>query len=202
MKYVFPEEKLFLRPVDLRKRYGEGYDPNLFKRWTNEGLIEKMRNGLYRNTGYPFKGELDRFVTAGQLYGPSYISTYSALRHYNLIPEVVYGTTSLTTRKTKTFDTSRGRFQFQKVKRQMFFGFDYYEWNGGLYRIARPEKCLLDLAYLDPNFSDPEWLEEMRFDREELMMQIDIPKMAFYSKVMQSSVLFDRIDLLYKVYEL
>lgn len=29
MKYVFPEEKLFIRPVDLRKRYGEGYHPNL-----------------------------------------------------------------------------------------------------------------------------------------------------------------------------
>lgn len=201
-KYVFPEEKTFIRPVDMRKRYGENYDPNIFKRWADEGRVEKLRNGVYLNSNFKFRGELDRFIVARDMYQPSYVSMYSALRHYNFIPEIVYETTSITTRKTNVFENAHGRFRYQSIKPEMFWGYGMVAWNGGYYNMARPEKALLDMAYLEPNFSDRDWLEGMRFDPEELMMALDISLMAFYAKVMKSPVLKDRISLLFETYEL
>ena len=198
-KYVFPEEKTFIRPVDMRKRYGENYDPNIFKRWADEGRVEKLRNGLYLNKDFNLKGNLDYFIVARDLYEPSYVSMTSALRYYNFIPETVYEITSISTRKTKTFDNELGRFRYQSIKPSLFWGYKTVAWHGGYYNMATPEKALLDLAYLEPNFSDRGWLEEMRFDYDELLTTLDISLMAFYAKVMKSPVLKDRISLLFEI---
>jgi len=198
-KYVFPEEKTFIRPVDMRKRYGENYDPNIFKRWADEGRVEKLRNGLYLNKDFNLKGNLDYFIVARDLYEPSYVSMTSALRYYNFIPETVYEITSISTRKTKTFDNELGRFCYQSIKPSLFWGYKTVAWHGGYYNMATPEKALLDLAYLEPNFSDRGWLEEMRFDYDELLTTLDISLMAFYAKVMKSPVLKDRISLLFEI---
>lgn len=186
----------------MRKRYGPDYDPNVFKRWENDGLIEKLRNGLYRNRSVPLKGDLDRFIVAGMMYSPSYISLHSAFRYYNFIPENVIETTSVTTRKTKAFRNHRGRFSFRKIDARLYWGADMIEWNGGLFSMARPEKCLLDMAYLEPQFSDPDWIEGMRFDGEEIVHHIDIDRMMFYSRVINSKVVQERIGLLLEVLEL
>ncbi|MBC6996816.1 hypothetical protein QWY85_20405 [Neolewinella lacunae] len=201
-KYVFPAEKTFIRPVDLRKRYGENYDPNIFKRWQQEGKIEKLRNGLYRNTADPIRGDVDRFVAAGRMYEPSYISMHSALRYYNFIPEMVYATTSITTQKTKTFHNKLGRFCYQTLKPELFWGYKTIAWHGGYFNLATPEKTLLDFAYLNPWFSDPDWLLEMRFDPEEMMMTLDMGLLVSYAKAVKSQTLIDRITALRETYTL
>lgn len=201
-KYVFPEEKTFIRPVDMRKRYGENYDPNIFKRWMDEGRVEKLRNGVYLNKKFELKGNLDQFIIARDLYQPSYVSMISALRYYNFIPETVYEVTSITTQKTNSFTNAIGRFSYRSIKPELYWGYKTVPWHGGYYNIASPEKTLLDLAYLEPNFSDREWLEGMRFDAEEMLITLDLSLMAFYAKVMKSPVLKDRISLLIDTFEL
>jgi len=111
----------------------------------------------------------------------------------------VYEITSISTRKTKTFDNELGRFRYQSIKPSLFWGYKTVAWHGGYYNMATPEKALLDLAYLEPNFSDRGWLEEMRFDYDELLTTLDISLMAFYAKVMKSPVLKDRISLLFEI---
>lgn len=195
MTYSLPENKLFIRPVDMRKRYGEHYDPNVFKRWEQAGKIIKLRNGLYRNRAFAFRGSFDRFVVAAHLYEPSYVSLISAFRHYNFIPETVYGTTSVTTRKTKQFQNDRGHFSFKTIKPELFWGFNIVPWNGSFCRLAKPEKCLLDMFYLDARYSDPDWVEEMRFDWEEIFHHLDFDLLAFYEKVFNSKAVSERVDV-------
>jgi len=54
-------------------------------------------------------------LIANQLYGPSYVSLDYALSHYGLIPEAVYQITSVTTRRSKTYDTPLGRFSYERL---------------------------------------------------------------------------------------
>ncbi|MEM7572352.1 MAG: hypothetical protein AAF433_05610 [Bacteroidota bacterium] len=194
-------DRVFITPNSLRKRYGD-FDPNVFTRWQRQGKVEKIRNGLYLHGGYRLHGSLDRFCIAKQLYQPSYVSLISALRHYNIIPETVYSVTSIATRKTKSFQFRSTRYHYHQLKPELFFGYYEEKWRGQTYRIASREKALLDLAYLEPNFSDAGWLEEMRFDEDELKDGLDWDKMILYNQLFESPTVTSRIALLLNVYDL
>lgn len=56
------------------------------------------------------------FLIANHLLGPSYVSLESSLSYWGLIPEAVYETTSVTTHKSKIFDTKAGRFSYTNVR--------------------------------------------------------------------------------------
>ncbi|MEO0789474.1 MAG: hypothetical protein AAFY36_12465 [Bacteroidota bacterium] len=196
-----PEGHDFITPLQLRKRYGK-YDPNVFKRWQEQGKVEKIRNGLYLSSSFEHYSEVDTFKIANRLYEPSYISLLTALSHYGFIPEYVVEFQSISTRKSNKFLYGRDRFSYHKVKPELFFGYTEYHIRGGKYRLAKPEKALLDLAYLEPQFSDSAWLEEMRFDPIELAESIDWSKMFLYSHTFNSKTVDQRIGLLLNVYDL
>jgi len=195
-KLTLPKDRVFITPSLLRVRYGGDFDPNVFKRWQDCGEIVKIKNGLYQRTDFEMRGDLDRFLVAKNIYHPSYISLHSALRYYNIIPESVYQVTSLTTRKTKSFEFKNTTYTYRKLKEKLFFGFSPVEWRGETFNMASPEKALLDLAYLEPRFSDPEWLEEMRFDLMELNDLLDWTNMYEYADIFDSRTVRVRITSL------
>ena len=88
----------------------------------------------------------DRFLIANHLRGPSYISLESALSYWGLIPERVYEISSVTTKTSKIYQNSLGRFSFQ------YLGTPYYSFGIRSVRltefqtamIASPEKALCD----------------------------------------------------------
>ncbi|MEL6273694.1 MAG: hypothetical protein AAFU03_01140 [Bacteroidota bacterium] len=41
--YVLPKDRTFITPDYMRKRYGK-YDPNIFRRWVEQGKVEKVRS--------------------------------------------------------------------------------------------------------------------------------------------------------------
>ena len=193
-KYEVPD-KLFITPADMRLRYGR-YDPNVFRRWERAGKVRKIRNGLYRTGQREIQGDYDRFVQAKHIYGPSYVSLYSALRLYNFIPEAVYRVTSITTRKTNSLRVGNTSYDYQTVKPELFFGYRTEHWKGSTFYLATPEKALLDLAYLEPDFSDREWIRGMRFDYEEMQELLDWSTMFLYADQIDSRVMKLRITLL------
>lgn len=194
-------DRVFITPNTLRKRYGD-FDPNVFTRWQRQGKVEKIRNGLYLNGGHRLRSVVDLYSIANRMYVPSYVSTISALRYYNLIPEIVYGVTSISTKKTKEFNFKQTLFSYQQVKSSLFFGFQAIQWRKSSFYIATPEKALLDLAYLEPLFSEAAWLEEMRFDEEELRDGIDWNLMMVYANRIESETVNQRIALLLNTYDL
>lgn len=195
-KITLPKDRIFITPSLLRVRYGGDFDPNVFKRWQDTGEIVKIRNGLYARTDFEMRGDLDRFLVAKNLYEPSYVSLHSALKYYNIIPESVYTVTSLTTRKTQEFSFNHTTYSFQKLKQKLFFGFSPVEWRGETFLMASPEKALLDLAYFEPRFSDPDWLEEMRFDPMELRDLLRWEYMFLHAMVFDSRTVYLRITAL------
>ncbi|MEA3441146.1 MAG: hypothetical protein U9R58_12785 [Chloroflexota bacterium] len=69
------------------------------------GAIVRIKKGLYC-FGDPFrKKPISREHLANLIYGPSYISIDYALSYYGLIPERVETITSVTTHRSRDFDT-------------------------------------------------------------------------------------------------
>lgn len=199
-KYEFPEDRLFITPQYLRLRYGT-FDPNVFARWRNQDKVTKLANRFYRNRVLPKISEDDLYVAAGQLYAPSYISLHTALSHYGLIPEYTVQMISITTRKPWRHRADHVTYVYRHVKPTFYFGYEAVHWRNAAYKIATPEKAILDLAYLETLFSDEDWLYEMRFDHWELA-DMDWNRMDRYLAITNSPTLTKRIDLLRKVYEL
>lgn len=124
----------------------------------NDKISEMIKNGeliSLRRGLYVPGPELDlpipnRFVIANHLRGPSYISLETALSYWGLIPERVYEISSVTTKTSKTYETSLGRFSFQFSPTPFYsFGIKSVrltEFQTAL--IASPEKALCDKIVL------------------------------------------------------
>jgi predicted transcriptional regulator of viral defense system len=87
------------------------------------------------------------------LLSPSYISLEYALSYYDLIPEAVMVYTSVSTKKTTTFKTALGVFEYRSIKEGLFFGFTKTIEQGENYFIAYPEKAILDFFYFHQNMN-------------------------------------------------
>ena len=67
-----------------------------------------------------------------------------------MIPEAVFSTTCISTRKTKKFKNTLGSFEYRHLAPAHFFGFTRCKENSGSsYLMATPEKALLDFIYLE-----------------------------------------------------
>ncbi|MEM1124853.1 MAG: hypothetical protein AAGJ18_30725, partial [Bacteroidota bacterium] len=144
---------------------------------------------------------VDYFNIANQIYAPSYVSTYSALRYWDVIPEVVMMVTSVTTKKTINFEHNF-RLTYQQIKPSFFFGYEYVTWSGKPYKVANREKAMLDLAYLEPFFIDKNWLYEMRFDEDVLKEEYRWDLIGYYLDILKSKTLRKKIMALRKCYDL
>lgn len=161
-----------------------GYESNSLRRqlhnWREKGYVVKLKKGLYASLGIEKKKSFSSFHVASILYGDnSYISLESALSYYGLIPEAVYNTISVSTSKTKTFETDLSNFIYKHVKKELF---DYFlikkDEYSAYYRIAEAEKALLDYIYL--KYKEEDEISEEYFD-EALRLQnyevLDIAKL-------------------------
>jgi len=117
--------------------------------WQKKGLVIKLKRGLYILNEKDRKIHPSRTFIANSLYSPSYVTNEYALGYYGLIPEMVIDLTSVTTKKTKTFQNAFGTFLYQHLKQDLFFGFTkVMDENRFPVFIAEPEKAILDFIYL------------------------------------------------------
>lgn len=140
------------------------------------GELIRLKRGLYVVNEEISGKPIDSKLCANHLYGPSYVSRQWALRWYGLIPERVFLMTSVTTKRTRSFDTPIGSFSFTQVPKDYFpIGVRMEKTNGCFSLMATPEKALCDMILSDnyvPNLSVirlEEYLEEdIRFDTDAL----------------------------------
>lgn len=183
--------------VEMEKAF-PGFDRNALTRWQRKGYLEKIRQGFYRLTTHPVTGDADRFLVANRIYHPSYVSLQSAMRWYDFIPEGVFTTTSVSTWKTAFFDTPVGAFQYRTLKKGLFFGYRLQGHKGQHFKIAEPEKALLDYLYLHPHLGHADDFHELRLNAFEIKEKTDWGKMKQYLSLFKSNALSDRLETLEK----
>lgn len=116
-----------------------------------KGDIVRVKKGIYIFGEQYRRRPYSREVLANLIYGPSYISLEYALGYYGLIPEGVESVTSVTTGRSRRFETPLGLFSYHTVPLAAFTaGIDRVDMGDGRsFLMALPEKALADKIRLD-----------------------------------------------------
>jgi predicted transcriptional regulator of viral defense system len=117
----------------------------LLHRYAKKGFITRVKRGLYSFSG---GSAIPAPYMANKLYEPSYVSLEFALSYHRVIPEAVYEITSVTTKKTKRFQTGDKTFSYRRIKKTAFTGYASVRQGAFTFFVADPEKAFVDLAYL------------------------------------------------------
>jgi len=172
-----------------------GFDRRRLSEWQDKNYILKISRGYYQFKDRDLT-DLDLFYLANQLFKPSYISMESGLRYYNFIPEAVYAITSISSVNTKTYSTSLGTFSYQKIRAKNFNNYQIVNFNNRAFKIASPEKVLVDFFYLRANLDTLLAIESLRLDLDEVKEQVNIAVLDSIVESFNSQALRGRIALL------
>jgi len=136
-------------------------------RWMNSGRIFQLRRGLYAIAPPYQKVKPHPFLVANHLQPASYVSMQSVLSFYGLIPETVNITISVTASRPERLVTPLGIFEFRHIKPILFFGYQMTNLGDQNALLAKPEKALLDLIYLQSGGESMDYLQELRLQNLE-----------------------------------
>lgn len=171
-----------------------GFERENLLNWQKKGHIVRIRNGWYSVAGR-IATEEHLYWVANKIYRPSYVSLETAFAYYGWIPEAVFTTTSVSTRKTQVFDTPVGRFRYSSVKPSLFFGYRLLKTEGYGTKIAEPEKALLDFLYLHPKIATIEDFEALRLNPDQMRNDINREKLSAYCALFDSIALYERVQI-------
>ncbi|MDZ7723229.1 MAG: hypothetical protein U5R06_10600 [candidate division KSB1 bacterium] len=168
-------------------------------RWVAHGKLLRLRRGKYM-LPVPYQKEMaSLFYISNYLYRPSFISLFSALQHYQCIPEHVQAIQAVTTRQTKVWNTQVGRFQYFSTHSERFFGYERVKLGPGLQQtalIATLERALVDICY----FYSGEWTQnrwtELRLDLPDFFQR---ERLLGYADRMQSKKVLRSVHALLKL---
>lgn len=177
--------------TDIRK-IDAGFDLRRLSEWQEKGYIKMIRRGHYVFSDLQVTEEV-LFLMANKIYAPSYVSMEIALAHYNLIPEAVYGITSVSSRKTNHFVTAFGEFIYRQIKPQLMFGYRLVSYRNHNFKIAEPEKAILDYFYLNAQLNAEEDFAGLRINGEEFKEQTSTDKLQRYLTAFDNKRLEKRI---------
>lgn len=137
--------------------------------------IYRLKNGLYVSADFFDKNRTDisySFYLANIIRTPSYVSSWAALQHYNLITEIIHSITSVTSKVTRDYQTKAGNFTYQSIKKNLFSDFSLAKGKFDFY-IASPSKALFDLLYFRTRQFRGVKLEMIKGLIEELRIDFD-----------------------------
>ena len=186
--------------ADVEKQFPSMNPMNLV-RWQSHGYILKLRNRWYAFNDAESHENLE-WLAANLIYAPSYVSLHTALSWYNLIPEMVVPTTSVSTRKTNRFSTPIGDFDYHRIKPELF-GFGYILENMDASRnkksrkimVATPQKAVLDFFYINSFYDTEKDMEDLRLNDTELANTLN-KEFYQYLEMYESKALEHRIRLM------
>lgn len=119
-------------------------------RLLRNGTIIRIKKGLYIFGEDERREPYSRELLANLMYGPSFISLGYALSFYGLTPERVEVVTSVTSGRSREFDTPVGRFVYRSTRKESFaLGVSRIEEGRTPFLIASPERALADTIRSD-----------------------------------------------------
>ena len=146
----------------------------LLHRWSQAGHILPLKKGVYMTRRFYERHQQDRDFAAAVsaiLLPQSYVSLEFILQEHNLLTEVTYPVTCVTTRNTRTIVNPLGTFWYRNIRDDLYSGFTIIDYMG--IRLARASlaKALFDYLYLRPI---PVHFRSARYDlAEELRLNLD-----------------------------
>jgi len=117
---------------------------------TKMGYLLSFKKGLYTTSVYYEKNNDSEFMEyiANSLRQPSYISLEYILARENMIPEMVYIVTSITTKTSRNYTNFLGTFTYKNIKNKLFVGYKEKKGESKIVYEATKAKALFDFLYL------------------------------------------------------
>ncbi|MCF8308673.1 MAG: hypothetical protein K9I68_06665 [Bacteroidales bacterium] len=182
-----------------------GFNQDNLLFWQKKGYIKKLRNTWYCFTEFLSQPDA-QFIIANAIYSPSYISHQQALMYYGMIPEFIVDSTSVTTRKTASFEVEGRTYKYYNIKKELFFGYGYIELNiNGRKRnvlMASREKALLDLLYYYSFYRNQSDLEQLRLNESVLENELNEDRLQSYLDHFHSKTLNRKVRIIQKNHSL
>lgn len=171
-------------------------------RWVKQNYIIKLRNSWYSFPEYLETPNIQHFIS-NKIYSPSYISLHSALAFYGIIPEAIVRTTAVSSLKKMSFENAFGSFSYQQILPELMFGSEQKIFlNKHSLIFATPEKAILDLLYLYPQYTTEQEIRDLRFDEEFMQEDLNLERLYEFTERFQSKILRKRVNTLLKIYDL
>jgi predicted transcriptional regulator of viral defense system len=111
--------------------------------YTKKNFFSKIKNGLYCLSSL----NPSSFELANKIYEPSYISLETALAFYGIIPETTYSISSISCKATRSFTALDKKFNYHRIKKELFTGYFFKKQADEKFLIAEPEKAFFDYIY-------------------------------------------------------
>jgi len=149
-----------LRSDDIARRYGivESTVGNALRRQERRGLVEHVSNKVYINK---LAHDFSPRELVGILRPKAYISLESALAEWGISTQSPSSLTCVTTGFPRKFRTPSIRIVYRHIGEHLYWGFREKRTRRGSYKIAEPEKALLDWIYLQRQEGLPVVLDEL-----------------------------------------
>lgn len=161
---------------------------NSFIRYQQKkGSLFKIKRGAYVFKDFIEKSDnasyYSRFL-ATKMIEPSYLSKEFILQDYQILTDVVFNYSVITTKKTAVIANKFGTFNYQSIKPELFCGFQKKSYGDIVWYEASKSKALFDFLYFNQKrfvkFSEKE-LDELRLDLK-LITKKDWREFEFYLK--------------------
>ena len=176
------------------------FDRGNLGHWVKKGYLIRLRQDWYAFADLLQAPEFSRYV-AQKIYAPSYISLHSTLAYYGIIPEAVTRITCVSTNRTTHYENAFGEYSYQTVKPELFFGYEpKVLLQGYTYHLALPEKALLDLLYLYPQYNTKREMLELRLDDYWMQEELNVSRLRDFAERASSKSLQKRTELLLQTY--
>lgn len=151
-----------------------------FQRKEKSGLLELLADGIYLNkltAGYTARDVVN------ELRPDSYISLDTALAEWGLSTQNPVALTCVGTANARVIRSESVHIAYRKIKSDLFWGFLEKKSRYTTYKIAEPEKALLDWVYFHLQDGLPAPLDEIQFHK------LNQAKLLEYAKKYPSTVL-------------
>jgi predicted transcriptional regulator of viral defense system len=125
----------------------------LLHRWVKAGRILRLKKGVYMTQLFFEQHSGDPAFSAAVsaiLLPQSYLSLDYVLQQHNILTEVTYPVTCVTTKNTKNISNSVGTFWYRHIRADLYHGYTISEYLGVRFAEASLAKALFDYLYLRP----------------------------------------------------
>jgi len=127
---------------------------NWLSYWEKKGSLIRIKRGFYVFQSYLDKKDnalyYPRFL-ATKMIEPSYLSMEFVLQDYQMLTDVVYNYSIVTTKKTNSVTNRFGVFNYQSIKDELFVGFSIESYDDMNWFVASKAKALFDYMYFNQN---------------------------------------------------
>jgi predicted transcriptional regulator of viral defense system len=169
-----------IRETASKYRLSSSSVAKALKRQEARGLLENVADGTYLNK--LAAGVTPRDIV-NNLIPESYISLGTALAEWGLSSQSPLATTCVTASRARKIKTASVDIVYRKISQELFWGYIEKKARYTPYKIAEPEKALLDWIYFHLKDGLPVQLDEIQFEK------LSRSRLVSYAKKYPSTVI-------------